>query len=82
MEFSASPDKSTLTPVKCVCGGEGDLAYIPIWDAPGDCAPIIDHYEYMVYCKRCHIGTLKYNNPEVAVKCWNSFMGSIRRKNF
>lgn len=75
MELSAIPDKPTLKPGKCKkCGKEAKFSSIPVYDAPGDCAPIVDHYEYQVWCERDFMATLKFNDPDIAIRVWNEFM--------
>jgi hypothetical protein len=75
MEFNATKETTKLKLLSCIkCKGDGYLASIPVYDAPGDCTPIIESYTYGVLCQHCHIGTLRYDHPDVAAKTWNAFM--------
>ncbi len=72
MEFNACKDDPTVKINNCSKGHKAKLVSEAIWDDPGDCKPLIDHYVYYVTCNVCGIRTHPDNeNVDDAIRRWN-----------
>jgi hypothetical protein len=78
--FNAWPDKhKNIVLNKCHNGHKAEIADNAIWDAPGDCAPIIESYTYAIYCPKCKLSTCQFDTAEEAAKHWNCLFPVINK---